>query len=256
MVASRLGAGEVYRHLLQRWLERLVDARSAARDGDAFVSAAPLPEPALDALLGRGANAAAPTTSRCSTTCATAATLAAGRCCAAREPAGDAVSGAARSALADGLYQRSSTMRYVNDLAAARRAGARRGTARAARAARARGRRRHRRHHRGRAAVSAGRPHCATASPTSRRSSSTARRDEFGGYASVDFAVFDLDRTLVDAGPRPGELRLVVASNAVHASRDLRGVAAAPARAAGAGRHAAAGRIDGPPGLVRHHAPA
>ena len=217
--AARLGAGEVYRHLLRRWLERLVDAACCVPTATAFVADAPLPEPALDALLVRGANGCSPTTG--------AARLRAPLrrrccrpCCAAREPARDAVSRRGVRA-GRGLYHRSSTMRYINDLAAERLQAFAAARPRGA-AARAGDRRRDRRDHRGPAAVSAGRP---PALPLHRCLAVLLRPCARGVRRHGR-------RRVRRVRPRPAARRrkastrvsfdLVIASNAVHASRDLR----------------------------------
>ena len=248
MVASRLGAGEVYRHLLRRWLERLVDGPIAAGRRRRLRERRATTRGGARRPLVRGSNAAA----RQHGTARLPAPLhhvAAGRVARRYQPARDAVSGrrdgTGRRPLPpfvdDPLHQRPGWLR---------RAGVRRGTA-TRRVARAGDRRRDRRDHRGRAAVSAGRP---PALPLHRRLAVLLRPCPRG--------VRRLRRrrlrrvrprpALGRPGPRPGELRS--RDRLERRARQPRsaGVAAAPAGPGGAGRAVAAGGIDGPPGLVRH----
>jgi acyl transferase domain-containing protein/SAM-dependent methyltransferase len=225
-VAARLGAPPTYHHLLARWLQALSAAGTLQPDADGrFTSLAPLPEPAL-------ARAAA----------------AAQRALADNQPLLDYVTHCGRLlgsvlrgetspletlfpggdfSLADGLYRRSSTMRYVNGLAAAAvralvaaRPGARlsvlevgAGTGGTT------------------AAVLAALPPQALRQYLFTDASAfffDRARDEFGrshGHA-LALATLDLDRDLAEQGLAGRQFDLVLASNAVHAARDLRGALA------------------------------
>jgi len=115
-VRERLGAAPVYRHLLQRWLERLAQRGWLQRQGDEFVAAQPLPDPRLAEHLHE------------------ADTLLAGNrplwnylhhCCnllgdviGGRESALETLFPQGSYELAEALYQRSATALYVNGLAA------------------------------------------------------------------------------------------------------------------------------------------
>ena len=175
------------------------------------------------------------------------------RCSPAREPARDALPGrlvrAGRGPLRalghDALRQRRSPRRP------SRRWRPRTPARRAA--ARARGRRRHRRHHRRAAARSC--------RPSARRYRFTDVSDALPRPRPRALRGVPL-RGVRPARPRPGaatqgsvapgSFDLVVAANAVHASRDLRAALAPPAPPARARRPAAAGRVHGAPRLVRH----
>ena len=118
-VAARLGTAATYRHLLQRWLERLATCGHLQRDAacaETFIATAPLPDPQLaerwqDAEQQLAGNAAL---------------LAYLKHCVGllgavlggRESALETLFPGGSYELAEGLYERSATARYLNGLAA------------------------------------------------------------------------------------------------------------------------------------------
>jgi acyl transferase domain-containing protein len=115
-VLSQAGIHSRYRHLIHRWLERLVARGCLQRYEDAYCSKAPLPEPALAALWEEAETLFADNR----------ALLDYVRNCAnlvepvlrGRESPLETLFPGGSDELAIGLYERSSTMRYVNALAA------------------------------------------------------------------------------------------------------------------------------------------
>jgi acyl transferase domain-containing protein len=217
-VRQRLGASDSYRHLLARWLQRLAEAGQLRADGDAYVSERPLSVPDLAA---RWADAE-------SLLADNQPLLDYVRHCAMLLI--DVISGAQSPLetlfprgefnLADGLYRRSATMRYINGLAAS--------AVEAFVAARG-----HRPLHvleigAGTGGTTAAILPCLPAERTRYRYTDVSpfffdrAREDFAGCPFLDFAELDVDRDLGAQGTPAGGYDLVIAANAVHASRDLR----------------------------------
>lgn len=217
-VRRRLGAPESYRHLLERWLTRLATSGQLRADGQAFAADRPLPDPDLSA---RWAEAEAlladnqPLLAYIRNCGALLHRVLAG----AESPLETLFPGGAFD-LADGLYRRSSTMRYINDLAtsavesfvAARGAtpirvleiGAGTGGTTAALL-----------------------PVFAPERTTYRFTDITPfflehARENLTAYPFVEFGELDIDHDIDPRVGQPGTWDLVIASNAVHATRDLR----------------------------------
>jgi acyl transferase domain-containing protein/SAM-dependent methyltransferase len=214
---SRLGVGRDFRPLVQRWLNRLVSAGDLGRDGDVYFCAAPLASPDLGALWAEAES--------CFTD--NKELLAYVRHCAGlalevvtgRESPLETLFPGGSFALAEDLYERSATMRYINALAA---------SAVAAYAAAA---------PRGRAfrvlEIGAGTgattaavapslpPRCAYHFSDVSDFFLDAARGKFAGYPEMRFVRFDLDIPLEEQSYEDGRFDLILAANAVHASVDL-----------------------------------
>ncbi|MBL8341593.1 MAG: acyltransferase domain-containing protein [Rubrivivax sp.] len=217
-VRSRLGAGVPYGHLLRRWLEGLCEDGLLRQADGRFVADAPLPAPDLAALWADAEQRLPdnrPLLDYLRHCAALARPVLAGRTSPLETlfPGGD-------FALSDGLYRRSATMRYVNELAAA----AVRAFAAAHPAPQLRV-----------LEVGAGTGGTTQAllpvldpQRTHYRFTDVSSfffdraREQFAAYPFIDCEHFDVDRELADQGLQPGSADLVVAANAVHASRDLR----------------------------------
>jgi acyl transferase domain-containing protein/SAM-dependent methyltransferase len=221
-VLAAAGIGATYRHLVARWLGRLADRGALRKDGDAFVADAPLAAPDLAALDAEADRLLADNRPL----------LAYVRHCAdllprvvtgAESPLETLFPGGSFD-LAEGLYERSATMRYVNGVAAA-----------AAEALAA--------------ALPAGRTlrvleiGAGTGGSTSALLPAFAGharytftdvsdlflergRTRFGDRGHVEFRRLDLDQDPAAQGFAPGSFDVVVAANAVHATKDLRAAVA------------------------------
>ena len=218
-VLQAAGIKPTYRHLLARWLDGLVARGLLRRDGEAYVADVPLAEPDLAALWEE-----------------------AGRRFADNRPlldyvrhCGTLVGAVVRGAespletlfpqgafdLAENLYERSTTMRYVNALAgAALDTHARDFTA--ARPLRV-------------LEVGAGTGGTTAAllpqlAPEATRYLFTdvtdvfleRGRERFGRYPFVSYARLDIDKDVAEQGVAAGGFDVIVSANAIHASTDLR----------------------------------
>ncbi len=219
-VQRRLGAPERYRHLLGRWLTMLARDGQLRADGAAFVADRPVSAPDLVACWADADRLLSDNTP----------VLAYIRRCAERL---QSVIGGTESPLetlfpgggfelADALYRRSPTARYANDLAASaiatfmaeRTAGAT--STRVLEVGAGTG-----------GTTAAVLPVFAGANVTYRFTDVTPvfldrARESFAAYPFVEFGELDLDRELDLVSAQPGTWDLVIASNVVHATRDLR----------------------------------
>jgi acyl transferase domain-containing protein/SAM-dependent methyltransferase len=217
-VMSRAEIGETYQHLIRRWLNDLVVAGQLRAEGDSYVADTPLPDPPLPALWLEAEqllNDDRPLMTYL-------------RNC------GDLLSDVLRGKvspletlfpggsfdLAEDLYQRSSTMRYINGLAAA---GVEALGRTASTAARLRV-----------LEIGAGTGGTTTsllpALPADRTQYTftdvselfTDRaRQRFRQYPFVSYSRFDLERDPSSQGFAPASFDLIVSANAVHAAVDL-----------------------------------
>jgi SAM-dependent methyltransferase len=216
---ERGGIRANYRHLVKRWLERLVALGALRIDGERYVASGPLP--ATDAASSSWDEAQAafsdnePLFAYFRHCCGMAGKVLAG----AESPLETLFPGGS-FVLAEGLYERSATMRYVNALAAAALA-ALAATAPSSRPLRV-------------LEVGAG-TGATTASVLAVLPPDRTRyvfsdvsdvflergRERFAARGFVDFRRFDVDQDPDAQGFAPASFDVIVAANAVHASVDL-----------------------------------
>jgi acyl transferase domain-containing protein len=218
-VMERAGAAPTYAHLLRRWLDMLVAAGALRAEGQAFVAPAPLADPQLPALW-REAEALFADNQPL---------LAYLRHC------GDLVGPVIRGAespletlfpgggfdLAEGLYERSATMRYINGLAASALAALATGVPEGARLR----------------VLEVGAGTGGTTSvllpalPADRVQYLFSdvsdffmerARTRFAAYPFMRYGLLDMDRDPAQQGYAPQSFDVIVSANAVHASKDLR----------------------------------
>jgi SAM-dependent methyltransferase len=220
-VRRRLGASETYRHLLQRWLERLAQRWLLVRDGEHFVAAQPLPDPGLASVLQEAAQQLAgnaPLLDYLRHCCGLLGAVIGGR-----ESALETLFPGGSFDLAEGLYERSATGQYLNGLAA---------TALQAMVAARPG-------HAWRVLEAGAGTGGSSAAllPLLPAGSSYVFTDiteffleraglKFAAYPALRLATFDLEAEPAAQGLAEGSFDLVLAANAVHAVRDLRAVLA------------------------------
>ena len=218
-VLSVAGIAVTYKHLVQRWLDRLVARGLLQADGETYSSPDALPEPGLQALWAEADRLLADNQ----------ALLAYVRHC------GSLVSAVLRGLespletlfpggspeLAQNLYERSSMMRYVNALAASA-FGALSTSTPAGRVLQV-------------LEVGAGTGGTSASllpalAPERTRYVFTdmselfldRARERFAAYPFLDFRLFDMERDPADQGFPAASFDVIVSANAVHASTDLR----------------------------------
>ena len=216
-VMSRAEIGETYQHLIRRWLNGLIAAGQLRADGDRYVADAPLPDPALSELWLEAEqllNDDQPLITYL-------------RNCG--NLVGDVLRGKVSPLetlfpegsfdLAEDLYQRSSTMRYINGLAAAGvEALGRTASAAAMRVLE----------------IGAGTGGTTTSLLPALSADRTQyvftdvsdvfidrARQRFRHYPFVSYSRFDLERDPSSQGFAPASFDLIVSANAVHAAVDL-----------------------------------
>jgi acyl transferase domain-containing protein/SAM-dependent methyltransferase len=216
---QRSGIGASYRHLVSRWLDSLVDGGVLRRAGEAFVADQALAEPPLAALWAEAERLFTDN----------APLLAYVRHCGGlvapvllgRESPLETLFPGGSFELAENLYERSATMRYINGLAAAAfetlaasvpagralrvlEVGA--GTGGTSSAVLA--------------ALPADRAHYQFTDVSD--VFLDRARERFAAYPFVRFGRFDMDADPQAQGYAPGSVDAIVSANAVHASKDLR----------------------------------
>ena len=218
-LAERWGLPAPRRHLLSRWLARLVAAGLLVADGDELVSPVPLSTGELGSARAAARTALADTP----------ALMEYVERCGARLTA---ILSGAESPL-ETLFPEGSveTAEYLYQRVAGRalheRARRRRRRRLGPRPAGGpadpghRGRSGHRRHDLRGAPACSRRSGPSTTTPTCRRSSSATRRAKFAAYPFVKTALLDLERAPAEQGWAPGGYHVVVAANVLHATRDL-----------------------------------
>ena len=216
-IVARCGVVSEYADLFGRWLDRLVSAGRLARRGDAY--AGTLADSRFDSVLDAAQRALSdnPELYAYARHCADLAP----DVLTGRESALETLFPGGDFALADGLYECSSTMRYANALAAACVA-AFASSARQGRKLRV-------------LEVGAGTgattssvlpvlPEATTYLFTDVSNIFLDRaRERFGSNPNVKFGRFDLDLDLETQGYAPQSFDIVISANAVHACTDLRG---------------------------------
>ena len=216
---QRSGIGASYRHLVSRWLDSLVAGGVLRRAGDEVVADHPLAAPPLAALWSEAERLFADN----------APLLAYVRHCGTlvapvllgRESPLETLFPGGSFDLAEALYERSATMRYINGLAAAAFETLA-ATVPAGRALRV-------------LEVGAGTGGTSSAVlaalPAERAQYHFTdvsdvfldrARERFAGYPFVRFGRFDMDADPQPQGWAPGSVDAIVSANAVHASKDLR----------------------------------
>lgn len=217
-VRARLGASESYRHLLERWLLRVAASGALRRERESFVADASLPDPDLEERIAEAHQALADDPAMWAYVERCGRML--GDVVAGRETPLETIFPGGSFDLAERMYERSMPMRYVNNLAA--------GAAEAIVAARG------------------GRPlrvleiGAGTGGTSSSIIPVLARapveywftdvtpvfldraRDKFAAFPGVRVGQFDLEKDPAAQGFAQGSFDLVLAANAVHATRDLR----------------------------------
>jgi len=222
-VRARLGAKETYDHLLSRWLDRLVGRGELRRDGVRWMADAALPDPQLSACEAAARAALADNPAQLDYM------LHCGRLLPevirGRESPLETLFPGGSFELAEGIYQRSTPMRYINTLAAsaveallAARGGA---PLRVLEIGAGTG-----------STTAALMPVFAAAAGGGSRIDYCytdvtpvffeLARTKFAAIPFVRFAEFDLERDAAAQGFAAGGFDLVFAANAVHAVRDLR----------------------------------
>lgn len=218
-VRERLGAGESYQHLIERWLQRLAAQGALRVDGERFVSVQPLADPNLPACQAETRAALADNPAMLAYVEHCGRLL--GDVIRGRESPLETLFPGGSFELAEGIYQRSAPMRYINALAAggieallaARGAhlplrvleiGAGTGSTSAA--------------------LMPVFPPARTAYWFSDITSAffDPARTKFAAFPFVRFAEFNLERDAAAQGFAPASFDLVIAANAVHATRNLR----------------------------------
>ncbi|HEY9226750.1 MAG TPA: methyltransferase, partial [Gemmatimonadaceae bacterium] len=215
-VLAAAGIATEYRHLVHRWLERLVDAGALRRDGEQYVADVALAEPPIDALwsdaerLFATGDGVLAYVRHCGTLV--------GDVVRRRESPLETLFPGGSFDLAAELYERSAMMRYVNALAASALSA----LANVGRTLRV-------------LEIGAG-TGGTTASllpalpPDGVRYRFTdvsdafldRARERFAPYSFVEYGRFDADQTLAAQGYADTQFDVIVAANAIHATRDLR----------------------------------
>ncbi len=211
--------GPSYRHLVARWLDSLVGSGALRLQGDAFVAETPLPEPPLHALWAEAEALFADNQPL----------LAYVRHCGSlvapvllgRESPLETLFPQGSFDLAEGLYERSATMRYINGLAASA-FEAMAATVPAGRRLRV-------------LEVGAGTGGTSSAVLVALPPDRTGyhftdvsdvfldrARTHFAAYPFVTFGTYDMDKDAAAQGYAPQSFDAIVSANAVHASKDLR----------------------------------
>jgi acyl transferase domain-containing protein/SAM-dependent methyltransferase len=218
-IAAAAGILGAYGRVLRRWLDDLVARGLLQAEGDAWVSLAPLPDPGLDALWAEAETLFTDNRPLLAYVRHCGGLL--GRILRGAESPLETLFPQGSFDLAEGLYEHSTTMRYVNALAAAAVAAAC-------------------------AEMPGGRPARVIEIGAGTGSTSASvlaalpadglsylftdvsdvfldrARARFATRPGVSFGLFDLDRDLAAQGYAPGCADVIVSANAVHASTDLR----------------------------------
>ena len=210
--------GDVYRRLVQRWLDGLVVSGVLRKDAEVYVADTPLPDPGLSALWSETEHALADNQPLLAYLRQCGELLSDVLC--GRESPLETLFPQASFELAEDLYQRSTAMRYMNGLVAAA-LGSLAETVPAGRPLRL-------------LEVGAGTGGTSSAALAVLPADRTRyvfsdvsdvfldrARERFGQYAFASYMRFDMDRDTAEQGFLPASFDVVVSANAVHASADL-----------------------------------
>lgn len=214
LAATRINVA--YRHLMQRWLDALVKQGKLVRDSGAYVAVAPLAEPdlaglwkAVEARLADNAPLLA-YVRQCGNILADVIT--------GRESALETLFPGGSFNLAQDLYERSSTMLYINRLAGGAVKALAQATPRGLRVMEIGG---------GTGGTTSSLLKSLEGSQASYRFTDVSEvfldhaRSRFSANPFVEYALFNLDEDIETQGYQAGSFDLIVAANAVHAVKDL-----------------------------------
>ena len=218
-VQELAGILPTYRMILRRWLDGLVGQGLLRREGERYIAEEPLQPPDLATLLQEAEQRFADNRPMFDYVRHCASLL--GEVVRGRESPLETLFPGGSFELARGLYERSATMLYINALASAglraladssptgqlrllEIGGGTGGTTSALLSA-----------------LSPGRYDYLFTDVS--EAFLAPARSRFADHAQVAFGLFDLDRELDEQGYEPGSFDVIVAANAVHAVKDLRG---------------------------------
>jgi acyl transferase domain-containing protein/SAM-dependent methyltransferase len=213
------GIAASYRHLVSRWLDRLVEAGLLHSEGEAYVAAAPLPDPGLPALWEEAETLFSDNRPLLAYVRHCSALV--GAVLTGRESPLETLFPGGQFELAENLYERSTTMRYVNALAGS----ALEALARALPAGRSL---RILEVGAGTGGTSAALLPLLPAERSKYLFTDVSdpfldrARTRFAAYSFVDFARLDIDRDPAEQGVAAAGFDVIVSANAIHASTDLR----------------------------------
>jgi malonyl CoA-acyl carrier protein transacylase/SAM-dependent methyltransferase/acyl carrier protein len=218
-VLTRAGILTTYRHLVGQWLERLIAVGLLRREGNDYVSDSPLPDPTLP-LLWRAAEGLFGDNQPLLAYVRQCGRLL-GAVLTGKESPLETLFPGGSFDLADGLYQRSATMRYINSLASTAIEAIAEGTAPGSSLR----------------IMEVGAGTGGTTSsllpvlpPDRTRYRFTdmsntffeQARKRFAEFRFVEYGLFDVDEAPTTQGYAPQSFDLIVSANAVHACTDLR----------------------------------
>jgi malonyl CoA-acyl carrier protein transacylase len=217
-VLAAIGARAAYRRLIRRWLGGLVAQGTLRQAGERYVADAPLPDPGLPALWAEADRLFDDNRPLLAYVRHCGALV--GSVLRGEESPLETLFPGGTFDLAEDLYERSATMRYVNGLAAAA-VGSFSDTIPPGRPIRV-------------LEVGAGTGGTTSAllpvlPPGTTRYSFTdvsdfffdRARERFAGHAAMTFGRLDLDQDLLARGYAPASIDIIVAANVVHASADV-----------------------------------
>ncbi|MEP7211101.1 MAG: methyltransferase [Alphaproteobacteria bacterium] len=211
------GINPSYRHLVQRWLEALVGDGRLQAEGAAFVVKTPLVEPDL-AALWTDAEAQLADNAPLLAYVRNCVTILVNVLTGRESPLETLFPGGAFD-LAQDLYERSSTMLYINQLAAAGLEALAAATPGALRVLEIGG---------GTGGTTSSLLRVLPADRTRYRFTDVSEafleraQTRFAAYPFVDYSLLDLDEEFETQGFAPGSFDVIVAANAVHAVKNLR----------------------------------
>ena len=218
-VLAKAGIAETYRHLVRRWLDRLVGLHVLRTDGSRYIAEKALPDPQLAQLWEEADRLF--TDNRALLAYVRHCGELVGAVLRGQESPLETLFPGGSAQLAEDLYERSATMRYVNGIAAAAFSAAAAGVS-PGRSLRV-------------LEVGAGTGGTSKAVlpvlPADRTRYVFSdvsdlfldrARERFAAYPFMEYRLFDMERDLQAQGLAAGSFDAIVSANAVHASTDLR----------------------------------